>query len=59
MISIATWNVNSIRQRIVHLLNFLQDHKIDICLLQELKCTNEAFPINVIEEIGYNNCIYR
>src|ERR1700709_44234 len=51
---IATWNVNSIRQRIDHLLAWLQDCAPDIVCLQEIKCVDEAFPREAIEALGYN-----
>jgi len=51
---IATWNVNSIRQRIDHLLTWLQDCAPDIVCLQEIKCVDEAFPREAIEALGYN-----
>jgi len=57
-ISIATWNVNSVRSRLAHLLSWLKDGKPDIVLLQELKCTEESFPFMEIEELGYNVAIY-
>lgn len=53
-ISIATWNVNSIRSRLPHLLDWLREDKPDIVLLQELKCTDDVFPYMEIEELGYN-----
>lgn len=55
---IATWNVNSIRARIEHLLEFLKSNDIDVILLQELKCTNEQFPREYFEDIGYNCLIF-
>jgi exodeoxyribonuclease III len=51
---IATWNVNSIRQRIDNLLTWLKDASPDIVCLQEIKCTDEAFPRLEIESLGYN-----
>ena len=51
---ITTWNVNSINARLDHLLSFIKKNQSDIYLLQELKCTNEVFPYQQIEEIGYN-----
>lgn len=57
-ISIATWNVNSIRSRLPHLLDWLRSDKPDIVLLQELKCTDDVFPSMEIEELGYNIAIY-
>jgi exodeoxyribonuclease III len=57
-ISIATWNVNSIRSRLPHLLEWLRTDKPEIVLLQELKCTDDVFPAMEIEELGYNIAIY-
>lgn len=57
-LSIATWNVNSVRSRLPHLLSFLRDSKPDIALLQELKCTGDAFPAMEVEELGYNTAIF-
>lgn len=54
MIHIATWNVNSIKARLVHCLKWLQDSQCDIVLLQELKCEEAAFPRMEIEDLGYN-----
>ena len=51
---IATWNVNSIRQRLDHLLTWLRDTAPDIVCLQEIKCVDEAFPREAIEALGYN-----
>src|SRR5580698_9585210 len=51
---IATWNVNSIRQRIEPLLAWLKDCSPDIVCLQETKCVDEAFPREPIEALGYN-----
>ena len=51
---IATWNVNSIKQRLGHVLTFLKDAQPDVVCLQELKCPEEAFPRLEIEEAGYN-----
>ncbi|GJE17472.1 exodeoxyribonuclease III [Methylobacterium marchantiae] len=50
---IATWNVNSIKQRVGHLLGFLDEAKPDVVCLQELKCQDEGFPRAEIEAAGY------
>ncbi len=50
---IATWNVNSIRQRLNHVIGYLNMVAPDILCLQEIKCTNEAFPRAEIEACGY------
>ncbi len=57
-ITIATWNVNSIRSRLQHLLDWLREDAPDIVLLQELKCTDDQFPRMEIEDLGYNLAIY-
>ena len=51
---IATWNVNSIRQRLENLLTWLKECSPEIVCLQETKCTDEAFPRLEIESLGYN-----
>ena len=53
-ISIATWNVNSVKARMIHLLDWLKSGKPDIVLLQETKCTDDTFPALEIEDLGYN-----
>ncbi len=51
---IATWNVNSVRQRLEHLLAYLKEAEPDVLCLQEIKCVDEAFPRLEIESAGYN-----
>jgi exodeoxyribonuclease III len=51
---IATWNVNSIKQRLDHMVNWLQERQPDIACLQETKCLDEAFPRETFEGLGYN-----
>jgi exodeoxyribonuclease-3 len=46
--------VNSVRQRLGHLLAYLKDQSPDALCLQELKCTDEQFPRAEVEELGYN-----
>ena len=50
---IASWNVNSVRQRTAPLLDFLRDVAPDVLCLQELKCQDEAFPRAEVEDAGY------
>lgn len=54
MVKIATWNVNSVKARLPHLLDFLKASNPDIVLLQEIKCVDEEFPRLEIEALGYN-----
>lgn len=51
---IATWNVNSVKQRLEHLLRVLRELRPDVICLQETKCVDEAFPALEIGELGYN-----
>lgn len=55
---IATWNVNSVKQRLEHLLGFLSDAAPDVVCLQEIKCVDEAFPASEIEGLGYNVAVH-
>lgn len=41
---LATWNVNSIRQRQTHVAEWLRREQPDLLLLQEIKCEAEQFP---------------
>ena len=53
-LKIATWNVNSIKARLPHLLAWLRDAAPDAVLLQETKVADEAFPALEIGDLGYN-----
>jgi len=55
---IATWNVNSIRQRMDNLQAWLRERQPDIVCLQEIKCTDDAFPREPIEALGYNVAVH-
>jgi exodeoxyribonuclease-3 len=54
MLTIATWNVNSLKVRLPHLIEWLTTNPVDIIGLQELKMTDEAFPIAALHDIGYD-----
>jgi exodeoxyribonuclease-3 len=55
---IATWNVNSVRQRLESLQAWLAERAPDIVCLQEIKCVDEAFPREVFEALGYNVAVH-
>jgi len=55
---IATWNVNSIRQRLDNMLAWLAERTPDIVCLQEIKCVDEAFPREAFEGLGYNVAVH-
>ena len=50
---IATWNVNSLKVRLPHVLDWLAASQADILCLQETKLTDENFPAEDIEAAGY------
>jgi exodeoxyribonuclease-3 len=54
-VKIATWNVNSVKARLAHLVRWLGEAKPDIVLLQELKCETDAFPALEIKAAGYES----
>ncbi len=52
--TLATWNVNSLRVRLEQVLAWLQEHKPDVLVLQEIKMTNEMFPLETFTNLGYH-----
>jgi exodeoxyribonuclease-3 len=54
---IATWNVNSVRARIEHLLFWLKEANPDVVLLQEIKTLPEFFPREEVGDLGYNSLV--
>ena len=55
---IVTWNVNSVRTRLPHLLAYLGEATPDVMCLQELKCLDEQFPRAEVEALGYNVAVH-
>lgn len=51
---IATWNVNSVRARLPRLVPWLEEHQPDVVCLQETKVRDDAFPLEPLEDAGYN-----
>ena len=52
-ISIATWNVNSVRAHLDTIEQFLKERQPDVLCLQEIKVTNDIFPLELFEANGY------
>lgn len=50
---IASWNVNSLRVRLSHVLTFMASHQLDVIALQETKLPDADFPIDTWKELGY------
>ena len=51
---IATYNVNGVNGRLPVLLKWLDETKPDVVCLQELKAPDEKFPLQAINDAGYN-----
>lgn len=52
---IATWNVNSIKVRLPHVLAWLEKEPVDVLALQEIKLTGDRFPADAFAEAGYRS----
>jgi exodeoxyribonuclease-3 len=52
-VKVATWNINSVRARLDRLLDYLKTRSPDVLCLQELKCTDEQFPLLELQGLGY------
>jgi exodeoxyribonuclease-3 len=52
---IATFNINNINQRLPNLLQWLKKAEPDAVCLQELKCSDEHFPVDAIRQAGYHS----
>jgi exodeoxyribonuclease-3 len=53
---ITTWNVNSLAARLQHVLDWTRANPVDVLCLQELKLTDDKFPLEVLNENGYPHC---
>ena len=50
---LVTWNVNSLRQRLPRVLEFIEEHAPDVICLQETKSDADAFPHDALRATGY------
>ena len=50
---LATWNVNSLKVRLPQVLDWLASSQADVLCLQELKLTDDKFPVAELEAAGY------
>ena len=55
---IATFNVNSVKQRVEPMQRWLKERAPDIVCLQEIKCVDDAFPRGAFEDLGYNVAVH-
>lgn len=52
---IATWNVNSLKVRLPHVLDWLAANPVDVLCLQETKQQDEDFPQAALQAAGYHS----
>jgi len=52
--TVATWNVNSVKARLPHLLDWLKQAEPEVVLLQETKCVDSDFPRLELESLGWH-----
>jgi exodeoxyribonuclease-3 len=57
-LTIATWNVNSLKVRLPHLGQWLATEALDVLGLQETKSTDEDFPAEEIRKLGLSGAWY-
>src|SRR5690606_25453382 len=51
---LATWNVNSLNVRLPQVLDWLRANPVDALCLQELRLSDDKFPLPAIQELGYH-----
>ncbi len=54
-LQVATWNVNSLKVRLPHLLDWLAQHATDVVCVQETKLTDDRFPVAELKAAGYRS----
>lgn len=58
-LTVATWNINSIRLREALVARFLAEQTPDILCLQETKCPDDKLPRDAFDALGYTTMIAR
>lgn len=53
MVSVATWNINSVRLRLPIVERLLNEEAPDVLCLQEIKCQEHQFPAQALADLGY------
>ncbi len=55
---IATWNINSLTVRLPQVLDWLATNPVDVLCLQELKLSDDKFPLQELEAAGYQSAVF-
>lgn len=54
MLKLASWNVNSLKVRLDQVLAWLDSSQVDVLALQEIKMTDDQFPVEAFTERGFH-----
>jgi exodeoxyribonuclease-3 len=57
-LSVATWNVNSLRARLPGVLRWVRERKPDVLCMQETKVPDEDFPLDDFTILGYHEALH-
>ena len=55
---ISTWNINSLAVRLPQVLSWLAANPVDVLCLQELKLSDDKFPLQALEAAGYHSAVF-
>src|SRR5918993_94508 len=55
-LKLTTWNVNSLTARLQHVLDWTAANPVDVLCLQELKLTDDKFPLDALRAAGFEHC---
>ena len=55
---ISSWNVNSVRARILNIKEYLKNSNPDVLMMQEIKTEDKNFPFNDFKSLGYDSYVY-
>ena len=58
MMKIATWNINSLTVRLPQVLDWLAANPVDVLCLQELKLSDDKFPLQALADAGYQSAVF-
>ena len=55
---ISSWNVNSVRARIINIQEYLKKFSPDILMMQEIKTQEETYPFDDISKLKYESHVF-
>ena len=55
---ISSWNVNSVRARILNIKEYLKKFSPDIVIIQEIKTEDKTYPYDDLNSTGYKSYVF-